>query len=229
MKKIGLIGGMSWESTVVYYQCINQQIKEALGGLHSAECILYSVDFAPIEEAQRAGDWLLAAAILREAAESLVKAGAELILLCTNTMHKVFDAIVEGLSVPMLHIADATAMEICRQNLNQILLLGTRYTMEEDFYLDRLAGHGLEIQVPDLLERQEINRIIFEELCLGSLLESSRVYLKNIVDKYLKKGCQGTILGCTELGLLLMETPSSPPLFDSAIIHSQKAVELALG
>lgn len=228
MKTIGLIGGMSWESTVTYYQIINEQVKKRLGGLHSAKCLLYSVDFEEIERCQSEGDWVKAGAILAEAALSLEKGGADFIVICTNTMHKVIADIKEKITIPVLHIADATADQIKKKGIRKVGLLGTKYTMEEDFYTSRLLQSGLQIVLPGPSERMLINKVIFEELCLGSLRSSSRDYFKRVMKNMIAEGAEGIILGCTEIGLLIREEDSELPLFDTTIIHAVEAVNQAL-
>jgi aspartate racemase len=229
MKTIGLIGGMSWESTVSYYRLINETVKERLGGLHSARCVLYSVDFAEVEALQRAGHWTEATEFLLAAARSMERAGADLLLLCTNTMHKVAVPLQAGLRIPLLHIADATAQDVLRAGIRRVGLLGTRFTMEEDFYRDRLLRQfGLEAIVPESGDRGDVHRIIFDELCLGRLVPDSRVRLREVLDRLARQGAEGIILGCTELGLLLTKDDSPVPLFDTTQIHARAAVDLAL-
>lgn len=228
MKTIGLIGGMSWESTVTYYRIINEQVKKRLGGLHSAKCLLYSVDFEEIERCQSEGNWAKAGAILAEAAQSLEKAGADFIVICTNTMHKVIAGIKEKITIPILHIADATAVEIKKQDLVKVGLLGTIYTMEEDFYKSRLIQNGLQVIVPEQADRQNVNKVIFGELCLGQIRPSSRDFVKKVIYKLAENGAEGIILGCTEIGLLIKKKDSHVPLFDTTIIHAVEAVNCAL-
>jgi aspartate racemase len=228
MKTIGLIGGMSWESTLEYYRIINEEVKKQLGGLHSAQCLLYSVDFAEIEQYQVNGEWERAGKLLSQAAQSLEKIGAEVIVICTNTMHKVVHFIEEKVTIPILHIADATAHEIRKSTINTVGLLGTRYTMEEDFYKKRIESHGVNVLIPDNDDRDIINKMIFDELCLGEILSSSREYFKKVIQKLVDAGAQGIILGCTEIGLLVKQEDSNVPLFDTTIIHAQEAVKQAL-
>jgi aspartate racemase len=228
MKIIGLIGGMSWESSVEYYRIINEEVKKRLGGLHSAHSIMYSVDFAEIEKCQSKGDWEKAGEILANAAKSLEKSGADFIIICTNTMHKVIDAIQENINIPILHIADATATQIKKNGLKTIGLLGTKYTMEQDFYTSRLKAQGLKVLIPTDQEREIINTIIYEELCLGKILPSSRSSFKRAIDYLIKNGAEGIILGCTEIGLLIKQKDSPVPLFDTASIHALAAVNKAL-
>ncbi|MGP2542286.1 aspartate/glutamate racemase family protein [Yersinia sp. 2541 StPb PI] len=229
MKILGLIGGMSWESTIPYYRMINQQVKEQLGGLHSAKIILYSVDFHEIEQLQAKGDWETAAQLLSDAAVSLKNAGADVIVVCTNTMHKVADDIEAASGLPLLHIADATAAQIKQQGSNKIGLLGTRYTMEQDFYRGRLTQkHGIEVITPDSIDREIVNRIIYEELCLGVISETSRQEYRRIMGKLEQQGVQGIIFGCTEITLLVNAQDASVPVFDTTAIHACAAAEYAL-
>jgi len=230
VKTIGLIGGMSWESTVSYYQFINEAIKERLGGLHSARCVLYSVDFAEIEMLQRAGRWVEATEFLLAAARSVEAAGADFVLVCTNTMHKVADALQAGLRIPLVHIADATAAHVRRAGLRRVGLLGTRFTMEEEFYRGRLAQpFGLEVLIPEAPEREVVHRVIYDELCVGCLRPESRFRLQAVMAQLVQRGAEGIILGCTELGLLIGEKDGPVPLFDTTRIHALAAVEQALG
>lgn len=228
MKTIGLIGGMSWESSVEYYRIINEEIKKRLGGLHSAKCLLYSVDFAEIERYQAEGDWDSAGKILGEVALSLEKAGAEFIVICTNTMHKVVQFVKEKINIPILHIADATANQIKKLNLKTVGLLGTKYTMEQDFYKSRIESNGIRVLVPNQTEREKINKIIYEELCLGNIKQSSRDYYKEIIKNLVANGAEGIILGCTEIGLLVKEEDSEVPIFDTTEIHAIESVNKAL-
>lgn len=230
MKTIGLIGGMSWESTVLYYQLINEGVKQRLGGLHSARIILYSVDFAEVEHLQRTGNWQAAGELLAQAAHKLQGAGAEALVLCTNTMHKVANAIEAAVQIPLLHIADPTAVRIRQAGLGKVGLLGTRFTMEQDFYKVRLQQrHGLQVLVPPASEREEVHRIIYEELCLGQVLDDSRSAYKRVMADLVAQGAQAIILGCTEIALLVTQDDASVPLFDTTAIHAQHAVEWALG
>ena len=229
MKTIGLIGGMSWESTVPYYRLINEGVKQRLGGLHSATLILHSVDFDEIERLQRSGDWDAAGALLTRSAQLLETAGAELLVLCTNTMHKVAPAIESAVSIPLLHIADATAEAAKAAGIRRVGLLGTRFTMEQDFYVGRLTErHGLEVLTPTAPERDEVHRIIYEELCLGKILPASRESYHRIMDELVRRGAQAVILGCTEISLLVGKEDSPVPLLDTTAIHAQSAVEAAL-
>jgi len=229
MKVIGLIGGMSWESTVEYYRVINEAVKRRLGGLHSAKCILCSVDFAEVEELQRQGHWEEAAHLLVVAALNVERAGADLVLLCTNTMHKVANSIQDRISIPLLHIVDATADAVEQAGFQRVGLLGTRFTMEEDFYRGRLKDQsGLEVVVPDGDDRNLVHRVIYEELCVGMIRPESKVHLSAITNRLVELGAHGIILGCTELGLLLEANDSRVPLFDTTRIHALAAVEAAL-
>ncbi len=229
MKILGLIGGMSWESTIPYYRMINQQVKEQLGGLHSAKIVLYSVDFHEIEQLQAKGDWQTAAQVLSDAAVSLKRAGAEVVVVCTNTMHKVADDIEAASGLPLLHIADTTAAQIKHQGIRKIGLLGTRYTMEQDFYRGRLTEkHDIEVITPDSADREIINRIIYEELCLGVINEHSRQEYRRIIKTLEQKGAQGIIFGCTEITLLVNAQDATVPVFDTTAIHAKAAAEYAL-
>ena len=229
MKTIGLIGGMSWESTIPYYRLINEGIKQHLGGLHSASLLLHSVDFHEIEACQASGEWDKAGEMLAQAALGLERAGAEGILLCTNTMHKVASHVETCCSLPFLHIADATGRAIAATGMQRVALLGTRYTMEQDFYRGRLETQfGIESIVPDEADRARINQIIFEELCLGTFSDASRHYYLSVIDKLAKQGAQGVIFGCTEIGLLVPAEESPIPVFDTTAIHAVDAVEFML-
>ena len=223
LKTIGLIGGMSWESTVTYYKIINETVKEKLGGLHSAKCILYSVDFQEIEECQANGNWEKSGEILGEAAYNLEKAGADFIVICTNTMHKVVNQIKEKISIPILHIAEMTAEKILEKGLKNIALLGTKYTMEQDFYKSKLIEKGINVIIPDKNDIEIINEVIYDELCLGTINFNSKKKFLEIVDKLRSKGAEGIILGCTEIGLLIKNEDTDVPLFDTAIIHAEQA------
>ena len=229
MKTLGLIGGMSWESTVPYYRTINQTVKEQLGGLHSARLLLYSVDFAQIEKLQHAGDWDAAGAVLADAARSLKAGGAQLLVICTNTMHKVADAVEAASGLPLLHIADPTGDAIRAHGFTRIGLLGTRFTMEQDFYRLRLIErHGLEVLVPDADERDIVHRVIYDELCRGVIREESRAQYRRVMASLVARGAQGIILGCTEIGLLVGEGDASVPLFDTTALHARAAALAAL-
>ena len=229
MKIIGLIGGMSWESTVPYYRQINETVKERLGGLHSATIVLYSVDFHDIERLQQAGDWDAAGVVLAEAARSLQAAGATFLVLCTNTMHKVASAIEAAVAIPLLHIADPTAAEIKHAGHSVVGLLGTRFTMEQPFYRDRLSErHGLRVIVPGPQDRETVHRIIYEELCLGRVTAESRREYRRIMADLASQGAQAIILGCTEISLLVTQGDAQVPLFDTTAIHARAAAEEAL-
>ncbi|WP_207885153.1 aspartate/glutamate racemase family protein [Pseudomonas sp. 30_B] len=229
MKTIGLIGGMSWESTIPYYRQINQTIKERLGGLHSAKIVLYSVDFHEIERLQHAGDWDAAGRLLAEAARSLRAAGADFLVLCTNTMHKVAPAIEAAVDIPLLHIADPTAEAIRAAGVTRVGLLGTRFTMEQAFYKDRLQEkYDLQVLTPSDEERQVVHRIIYEELCLGQIRDESRDAYRRIIASLVARGAQAVILGCTEISLLVGPQDASVPLFDTTAIHARQAAERAL-
>ena len=228
MKTIGLIGGMSWESSVEYYRIINEEVKNRLGGLHSAKCLLYSVDFDEIERFQAEGKWEEAGKLLGDVAHSLEKGGADFIVICTNTMHKVIDYVEEKIKIPILHIADATATQIKKENLQTVGLLGTKYTMEQDFYKSRIMSNGIKVLVPNETEREMINKVIYEELCLGKIQQSSRDYYKNVIKNLVDNGAEGIILGCTEIGLLVKQEDSEVPLFDTTAIHAIESVNKAL-
>jgi aspartate racemase len=229
MKTIGLIGGMSWESTVPYYQTINRAVGRCLGGLHSAKIALYSVEFDEIEKLQHAGKWEESGEILADAARAVRRAGADFIVLCTNTMHKVAPQIEAAVDVPLLHIADATAARVKGAGDTRVGLLGTRFTMEEDFYRGRLeTRHGLSVLTPPAGDRDLVHRVIYGELCLGQVLEGSRSAFRQVVDGLVVRGAQGVILGCTEIGLLLKPEDAPVALFDTAAIHAEAAAEFAL-
>jgi aspartate racemase len=228
MKTIGLLGGMSWESTVTYYQIVNETIKSRLGGLHSAKVVLYSVDFAEIEEFQAKGQWDESAKALSAAAQALERAGADFIVICTNTMHKVAPQIQTGIGIPILHIAEATADDLCKHGIAKVALLGTKYTMTQEFYKDKIAAAGIEVIVPDEPDIELVNRVIYGELCLGVVSEASRRQYVDIISKLAKRGAQGVILGCTEIGLLISQKDTPLPIFDTTRIHAEKAALLAL-
>ncbi|MCX5071485.1 aspartate/glutamate racemase family protein [Streptomyces sp. NBC_00513] len=229
MKTIGLLGGMSWESTAEYYRLLNEFTRERLGGLHSARCVLYSVDFAEIERLQAQGRWDEAGEVLADAARSLEAAGADLVLLCTNTMHKVADQVQAAVSVPLLHLADATAEAVRARGLRRVGLLGTAFTMEQDFYRGRLAAGGLEVSVPDADERALVHRVIYEELCIGVVREESRTAYREVIADLVAAGAEGIVLGCTEIELLVGAEDSPVPVFPTARIHAAAAVDAALG
>lgn len=230
MKTIGLIGGMSWESTIPYYRHINETVKERLGGLHSARIVLVSVDFHDIEALMRAGNWDAVGSALAEAARTLAGAGADLIVLATNTMHRVAESIAAAVDVPLLHIVDPTAQAIKTAGLGRIGLIGTRFTMEEAFYRERLATrHGIKVLVPDEADRALVHRVIFEELCLGVTNPQSRDAYRAVMRKLVSRGAQGIILGCTEFSLLIGADDAQVPLFDTTGLHARAAADAALG
>ena len=230
MKTLGLIGGMSWESTVPYYRTINRVMGARLGGLHSARLVLYSVDFHDIEVLQHEGRWEEAGDILADAARAVRRAGADAIVLCTNTMHKVAGQIEAAVDIPLLHIADATATRVQQAGVSRVGLLGTKFTMEQDFYRGRLeARHGLKVLTPPGEQRDLVHSVIYDELCLGRVEDSSRQAYRKIVADLVDQGAQGVILGCTEIGLLLGQEDAAVPLFDTAAIHAEAAAEWALG
>ena len=230
MKTIGLIGGMSWESTVPYYRIINETVKARLGGLHSAKLVLVSVDFHEIECMQHAGDWAAAGEAMADAARRLQAAGADFIVLCTNTMHKVADAIERAVDIPLLHIADPTAAAIKAAGHSTVGLLGTRFTLKQAFYHDRLVSkHGLNVIVPDDADRAIVHRIIYEELCLGEIRDESRDEYRRIIAKLVEHGAQAIILGCTEISLLVSASDAAVPLFDTTRLHAEGAAEACLG
>lgn len=228
MKTIGLIGGMSWESSLEYYRIINEEVKNRLSGLHSATCMLYSVDFEAVERYQSEGDWDRAGKLLGDVALILENAGADFIVICTNTMHKVVESIEQRITIPILHIADATANDINQSKIQKVGLLGTKYTMEQDFYKSRIESNGIKVIVPNADERKEINRVIFEELVLGKVNHSSREYYRHVIQNLIDNGAEGIILGCTEIGLLVKPVDSQVPLFDTTVIHARAAVNKAL-
>jgi len=229
LKTIGLIGGMSWESTIPYYRQVNETIKARLGGLHSARVVLYSVDFHDVERLQHSGDWEAAGRMMAEAARALASAGADFVVLCTNTMHKVVPAIEAAVRIPLLHIADPTAEEIRRAGFTTVGLLGTRFTMEQDFYKERLREkHGIQVWIPGQTDRELVHRVIYEELCLGKVSPDSRAEYRRIIADLVAQGAEAVILGCTEISLLVDQQDSAVPLFDTTIIHARKAAEWAL-
>ncbi len=229
MKTIGLLGGMSWESTVSYYQLINEAVKARLGGLHSAKILLHSVDFAEIEACQSRGDWDRSADILAQAAQGLVRAGADFLVICTNTMHKVAPQIRERAGVPLLHIAEVTARALLDRGVRRAALLGTRYTMTQDFYRGKLAEEGIEVLVPGEAEMDTVNRVIFDELCRGVISPASKAAFLEIAGGLARRGAQGVILGCTEIGLLIGQGDMDLPVFDTTRIHAMAAAEAAMG
>jgi aspartate racemase len=229
MKTIGLIGGMSWESSIEYYRIINEAVREKLGGVHSARSVMVSVDFHDVETLQHQGRWAEATDILIATARQVEAGGADLVLICTNTMHKMADAVQEQIGIPLLHIADATAEKIRAHGLERVGLLGTRFTMEEDFYRGRLVEqHGLEVLIPDEEQRAAVHRVIYDELIVGKINPTSRRAYVDIIETLIQKGAQGIILGCTEIGLLVKQEDVDVPVFDTTRIHATAAVEYAL-
>ena len=225
---IGMLGGMSWESSAQYYRLANELVRERLGGLHSARCLLASVDFADIETLQVAGRWEEAGQLLAEAAKGLEAGGADVLLLCTNTMHKVADQVQAAVNIPLLHLADATAHAVTRSGLRRIGLLGTAFTMEQDFYRDRLASHGLTVLTPPAADRAEVHRIIYDELCLGEVRNESRQIYRNIIIRLAEAGAEGVVLGCTEIELLISAADSPVPVFPTTRLHVEAAVDFCL-
>jgi len=229
VKTIGLIGGMSWESSLEYYRILNETVRDRLGGLHSARCVLYSVEFAEIETLQHQGDWAGLAERMVAAAQAVERAGAHFVVLCTNTMHKLADAMETRIGIPLLHIADATAKAIHARGIRKVGLLGTRFTMEQDFYAGRLAErHGLEVLIPPEAEREVVHRVIYDELCAGEIKPPSREQYRGIMARLVERGAEGIVLGCTEIGLLVGEGDAEVPLFDTTRVHAVAAVDLAL-
>jgi aspartate racemase len=229
MKRIGLLGGMSWESSIVYYRLLNEDVRDRLGGLHSADCILRSVDFADVEELQRLGRWEEAGALLAAEAATLVAAGAELLVLCTNTMHKVADRIGEAIDVPLVHIADTTAHAVRAAGMTTVGLLATAYTMEQDFYVGRLRdAHGLSVLVPDETDRRVVHDVIYRELCVGVIDDGSRGEYRRIMRALAGRGAECILLGCTEIDLLVGADDSPVPVFDTTRLHARRAIDLAL-
>ena len=228
MKTIGLIGGMSWESTVTYYQVINETVKRELGGLHSAKILLYSVDFDEIERYQASGEWGKSADVLSDAAIRLERAGADFIVICTNTMHKVVPQMTECISIPIIHIAEATADKLKEQGITTVGLLGTRYTMTQDFYKAKLTEAGIRVIIPNDKDVETVNSVIYNELCLGNIKQKSKEEYLTIIKKLEEAGAQGVILGCTEIGLLVQQNDVELPVFDTTLIHAEKAAMLAV-
>lgn len=229
MKRIGLIGGMSWESTTTYYQMINRGVRRELSGLHSADVMLHSLDFARIATLQQQGDWVALASILTDSARLLEQAGAECIVICTNTMHKLADDISGAISIPLLHIADATALQLQKDGIPRVGLLGTRFTMEQAFYKDRLTQQfGIGVVTPDQQQRDEVHRVIYDELCQGDIRPASRDFFLSVIHDLKDQGAEAVILGCTELGLLLDSDCSALPLYDTARLHAKAAVDFAV-
>lgn len=227
-RTLGIIGGMSWESTESYYRLINEGIKARLGNLHSADLLIHSVDFAPIEALQAQGAWDEMGKVLANSGKRLQAAGAQGLLIATNTMHKVVDDVQAAINVPIIHIADVTAVAIKQQGLTKIALLGTQFTMVEEFYKQRLIHAGLQVLIPENDARAEVHRIIYEELCQGQLLDSSRQYYQQVIKDLADKGAKGVILGCTEIGLLIQPADSPIPVFDTTAIHAAAAVDFLL-
>lgn len=228
MKTIGLIGGLSWESTSVYYSYINRFVQQELGGIHSAKCLLYSFDFEEIAALQRAGEWETATTKMVEAAKCLENGGADLIVICTNTMHLMADDISKACKIPLVHIADCVVNEIKKQNISKVGLLGTKFTMEQTFYKEILKANGIEVFIPNQYDRQVIHDVIFGELCRGELKYSSKQAYIEIINKLAEEGAEGIILGCTEIPLLINQNDTTIPLFDTTFIHANKAAEFAL-
>ncbi|MCU7801275.1 MAG: aspartate/glutamate racemase family protein [gamma proteobacterium symbiont of Lucinoma myriamae] len=228
MKTIGLLGGMSWESTLGYYRAINEGVNNKVGGLHSAKIAMYSVDFEPIEQLQHAGDWESTAKILSEAAKSIQAAGADFLLICTNTMHKVAPEIEAAIQIPLLHIADATADILVNEGIKSVGLLGTAFTMEQEFYKGRLINnYGLEVLVPSKQDREIVHKVIYQELCLGKIKPGSKIEYLRIIDALAAQGAEAVILGCTEIGMLVKQSDTNVRLLDTTAIHAEKAVEYA--
>lgn len=229
MKTIGMLGGMSWESTVPYYRLINQRVQERLGGLHSARILLYSMDFHEVEQLQHAGEWNRAGALLADAARRLQGAGADFLVICSNTMHKVAPTVEAATALPLLHIADPTARAIVSKGFRRVGLLGTRFTMEEDFYRARLQReHGPEVLVPEAGDRLEVHRVIYDELCQGLIDETSRARYRGVIERLVARGAEAIILGCTEISLLVGSADSRVPLFDTTTLHARAAADHAL-
>ena len=229
MKTIGIIGGMSWESTVTYYQIINTLVKDRLGGFHSAKCLLYSVDFHEVEACMAQGDWDGAAAIVADAAIALENGGADFFLIATNTVHKVAGQVRDAVNIPLLHIADAVADDLAKYGVQTVGFLGTKYTMEQDFYRNKLAAHGFDMIIPGVEDRDRLNEIIFGELCLGSVRQESRMFLLDCIESLERVGAEAVVLGCTELGMLAEQDDVELPLFDTTLIHARRAALHALG
>jgi aspartate racemase len=229
MKRIGLLGGMSWESSAEYYRFVNQAVRDRLGGLHSADCLLRSVDFAAVEELQQTGRWTQAGKLLAAEAQTLVAGGAELLVLCTNTMHRVADQIAAAVAIPLVHIADTTADAVHAAGLSTVGLLATAYTMEQDFYVGRLERtHGLAVVVPGTEDRRLVHEVIYQELCVGIVKEGSRRAYRRVIGDLVERGAEGILLGCTEIDLLIGPQDAPVPVFDSTRLHAERAVDLAL-
>ncbi len=229
MKTIGLIGGMSWESSIEYYRIINEEVRDRLGKLHSAQSLMYSVDFAGVERLQREGKWEEATRVMIDAARRLEKGGADFVVICTNTMHRMADEVQAGIGIPLLHVVDAAAESVKKRGLKTVGLLGTRFTMEEDFYRGRLSRkHGFDVKVPEAADRERVHRVIYDELVAGELRQESKTVFLQIIDGLISRGAQGIILGCTEIPLLVKDGDCSVPVFDTTRIHALAAVDLAL-
>ena len=228
MKTIGLIGGMSWESTVTYYQVINEVVKQKLGGFNSAKCLLYSVNFDEIEKCQMSGNWQKSGEILHEAALALKNGGADFVVLCTNTMHKVADVVMQGIDLPFLHIAQATATQLKKHNVTKTALFGTKFTMQQNFYKSVLIENGIEVIIPDDNDVTLINDVIYNELCLGKIKQESKQEFLRIIEQMKQRGAQSVILGCTEIGLLVQQQDTTVKLFDTALIHAEQAALLSI-
>jgi aspartate racemase len=229
MKTIGMIGGMSWESSLEYYRIMNQAAKEKLGGFHSAPCILFSVDFDEVEKLQHQGDWESLTRLMTEAAQSVKKAGADFLVICTNTMHKMADEVQRAIQIPLLHIADVTAEAVKANGQSRVGLLGTKFTMEQDFYKGRLQEiHGIDVLIPEDKERQVIHDILYNELCLGEIKELSKGKFQSIIQNLVERGAQGVILGCTEIPLIVSQEDYEIPLYDTTALHARAAVDFAL-
>ncbi len=229
MKTIGLIGGMSWQSTIPYYRLINETVSRTLGGFHSAKIIVWSIDFADLEVLQRTGQWEEAGAQLTDAARALEQAGAEVLLIGANTMHIVADQIAAGIGIPVLHVADAAAATVLEAGARTVGLLGTRFTMEKEFYRHRLESHGLNVLIPEKADRDEVHRVIYEELVLGRIEDASRDAYRRVIADLIARGAEAIIFGCTEIGLLVSQSDSAVPVFDTTIIHAEAAVRFAMG
>jgi aspartate racemase len=229
MKTIGMIGGMSWESSIEYYSLVNEEVKRQLGGLHSAQCLMYSVDFEEIERYQHQGDWERATDVMIAAAQRLERGGADFVVICTNTMHKMADEVQAAINIPLLHIVDATAQAVKSKGIEKVGLLGTRFTMEGDFYGGRLKAHDLDVVIPDLPDREIVHRIIYQELVLGKIQTSSRDEFQRIIQTLQQNGTEGIVLGCTEIGLLIKQEDNILPVFDTTVVHALAAVDVALG
>jgi aspartate racemase len=228
MKTIGMIGGMSWESSIEYYRLVNEEVKRQLGGLHSAQCLMYSVDFEEIERYQHQGDWEKATEVMIDAAQRLERGGADFVVICTNTMHKMADEVQAAINIPLLHIVDATAHAVKSKGIEKVGLLGTRFTMEGDFYGGRLKTHDLDVVIPDSPDREIVHHIIYHELVLGKILPSSRDEFQRIIQTLQQNGAEGIVLGCTEIGLLVKQEDFLLPVFDTTEVHALAAVDVAL-